>query len=214
MARSINQRQESYIKVVHLENLGSGRNDFEAVELEPIEQALADLATLFADTAEKELNVKQAIATGKLAESIQWDRVKYLGGVYSVDINVLDYYKWINKGVSGTENKTGGEYSFKNNRVSKSMMFAIRKWIIRNGLKANVKEVKAKNGKYALGREKKTMNLANTSNSMAYAIATSIKKKGIKPTHFWDKAQTTVEKEIENSLGNAFAIAVVNEIAR
>lgn len=214
MARSIANRQADYLKTVHLDQIGEAKNVMQSVQLEEVERAMLDLAILFKVLAEEGLNAKQAIDSGKLAESIQFDQVQFAGGVYSVDINVLDYYDFVNKGVKGTKNKSlNSPYSFKNNYVSVGFMTSIRKWLIRHGMKSSAKPVKAKGGKFALGTERKTINFQERSNAMAYAIATSIKKKGLKATGFWDNAESKVEKEMQNTLGNAFAIGIVNQIA-
>jgi hypothetical protein len=209
--RSINNRQKDYLKTVHLEDIGSSKGSDAPVKLEPIEQALLDLAILFKVTAQDELSVKNAIDTNALAESIQFEKVKVSGGVYSVDINVLDYYKWVNKGVKGLKNKgINSPYSFRNYYVSKSFMQAIRKWVIRHSLKSNSKPAR----KHPLGAEKKRIK-GDTSSAVAYAIALSIKKKGLKPTGFWDKAETTVaDQQMEQALSNAFTISIINELVR
>jgi hypothetical protein len=204
MARSISDRQRN----VKLEDIGSDKGSFEPVKLDAVEQTLVEMAILFKTTAEDRLSVQNAIDTGKLADSIQFTQVKYLGGVYSVDINVLDYYDFVNKGVKGLNGGGSSPYQYKNLGVSKAMLFAIRKWLIRHGLKSNSKAAR----KNPLGTEKKTRAFDNTSNSMAYAIAKSIKKKGLKPTGFWDSAEQATEKEMEKSLGNAFAVDIVNGI--
>lgn len=209
--KTISQSQKN----VKLEDIGSSKDSFEPVSLDAVAEALIDLAVKFKVTAENELSVQDAIDQGLLADSIQFDEVKHLGGTYSVNISVLEYYKWVNSGVQGTvSGASSGGFKFKNNRVSKNMLFAIRKWVIRHGLKSRAREVGNKGGKYALGTERKTLKFDNTSNSTAYAIATSIKKKGLKATHFWDKAEVAVVKEVENSLAEGFAIDIINAISK
>jgi hypothetical protein len=208
--RSINKRQESYLKTTHLDNIGTWKGSIAPVQLSEVEATMLDMAILFKTTAQDELSAKQAIDSNSLAESIQFEQVKFFGGVYSVDINVLDYYKFVNKGVKGTQGGPNSPYAFKNNFVSKSFMLSIRKWIIRHGLKSNSKPAK----RNPLGTEAKTKNFTESTNAMAYAVATSIKKKGLKPTGFWDKAETVTQAQMEKSLGNAFAIDIVNEIVK
>lgn len=209
---NIGQSQANYLKTVHLESIGQDKTGGAPVKLAEVEQSLRDLAVLFKTTAEHELDVKNAIDTNQLAESIQFDEVEFMGGVYSIDISVLDYYKFVNKGVKGLNNGINGAqspFSFKNIGVSKAFMISIRKWVIRHALKARVKPAKT----HPLGAEKKAV-FKDTSNAMAYAIATSIKKKGLKATNFWDKAEQTTQEQVEKTLGNAFAISIVNEIVK
>lgn len=210
MPLSIQKSQESYLKTVHLESIGQDRNSSAPVELTEIEQGLVDLAVTFVTTAQKELDKKNAVDTNALTESIQFDEVAFMGGVYSVNINVLDYYKFVNSGVKGLKGGMSTEgFYFKNMYVSKAFMQSIRKWVIRHALKARVKPAKT----HPLGAEKKAV-FKDTSNAMAYAIARSIKRKGLKGTGFWDAAEKETTTQIEKTMGNAFAIAIVNEIVK
>lgn len=209
MALSISKSQDNYLKTVHLESIGQDKSGGGPVELTEVEQSLVDLAIVFKATAEHELDIKNAIDTNQLAESIQFDEVNFMGGVYSIDISVLDYYKFVNKGVKGLQGGPASPFSFKNLHVSKAFATSIRKWVIRYALKARTKPAKT----HPLGAEKKAV-FKDTSNAMAYAIATSIKKKGLKATNFWDKAEQTTQEQVEKTLGNAFAISIVNEIVK
>ena len=196
---------------VKLEDIGDERASAEPVKLDAVEQAMVQLAILFKTTGEKELQLRQAIDTGKLADSIQFTDVEYNGVAYSLDIKVLDYYKFINSGVKGTKNKSiDSPFSFRNNYVSAPMLLAIRKWIIRHGLKASTKEAR----RHPLGTERKALKLENNSNAMAYAVAVGIKMHGIKPTHFWDKAADVTGKEMEKTLGTAFSVSIITEIMK
>lgn len=209
---SINKSQENYLRTVHLETIGQERGSSEPIKLDEIEQGLLDLAIFFKTTAAKELEVKNAIDTAALEESIQFDKVQFAGTIYSVDINVLDYYKWVNKGVKGLDGVIDSPFAFRNKFVSKLFAQAIRKWLIRHALKATTRPAR----KNPLGAEKKAKPFQNVekTNALAYAVAGSIKKKGLKPTGFWDKAEQETAKQVEKTLGNSFAIAIVNEIAR
>lgn len=215
-ALRIQESQANYLRTAKLEDIGTDKGSLPDVKLSHIEQALVDLAIVFKVAAEKGLDVKNAIDTGQLADSIQFEQVKYLGGVYSIDISVYDYYKWVNKGVKGvnTNSKVNSPYSFRNLGVSTAFRLAIKHWIIRHGLKAMVKETRLK--KHRLGTERKKLDFKtrDEANSLAYAVAVSIKKRGLKPTGFWDNAESATTKEVEKTLGNAFAIAIVNEIVK
>lgn len=212
---NIGQSQSNYLKTIHLDEIGETKGSSAPIEMDAVTQSLVDLAILFAKLAAEGLEVAHAIDTALLAESIQFDKVKFQGGLYSIDINVLEYYKFVNSGVSGTINKINSPFSFKNDRVSSAMVLAIKGWITRHGLKARVKEVSGKNKKYRLGTEKKKLDFKKQNiDSVSWAVAKSIKKKGLKATHFWDKAVKGVEEQMEKTIGNAFAISIVNEIAR
>jgi hypothetical protein len=211
MALSITKSQANYLKTVHLSEIGTGK-DQPGVKLDAIEQGLIELAILFKTLAEKKIDVAQAINTGNLAESIQFEQVRYMGGVYSVDIKVLDYYKWVNKGVRGVKGGGSSPYKFKNLFVSKRMMQEIRKWLIREGLKVRTKPAL----KRPIGQEKKGRRFSQVdkTNAFAYAVARKIKLKGIKPTNFWDETEQEIKKQMSEAFGNYFSVAIINELTR
>jgi hypothetical protein len=212
-ARSIHKRQADYLKTLHLEELGESMQDLKVTKMEDLEMALLQVAALFKILAQANLDAQNAVDRGLLGDSIQFDEVQYMGGVYAVDISVLDYYDFVNQGVHGVSSShlsaKGSPYKYKNLYVSKSFMQSIRKWIIRHGLKSSARPVKKK----PIGTERKTLSFENSSNAMAYAVATSIKKKGLRGTHFWDDAITELQKQMPELLGDGLAIAIVNTIA-
>jgi hypothetical protein len=92
-SRSIDQRQRN----VRLEDIGASKDSLEPIKLDAVEQVLVEMAILFKTTAENELSIKNAIDSGQLAGSIQFENVKFMGGRYTVDINVLEGregYQW------------------------------------------------------------------------------------------------------------------------
>jgi hypothetical protein len=205
MAKSISQRQKN----VKLEDIGEVKSG--PIQLDATEEYLLSMAAKFKIVAENELNKRNKVNTGLLADSIQFTGVMQNAGVLSVDIKVLEYFKFVNAGVRGTQSGSSLEgFAFKNNSVGKSFMQAIRKWMIREKIKATAKEVKKK----PLGTEKKGVSFDRTNQSLAYAIATSIKKKGLAPTGFWNTAADEVTKEMEKSMGDAFSIDIINEITK
>jgi hypothetical protein len=220
-ARSISKRQKAYLTTLHLDDIGSGRADFKgADDLEPIEEILVILAQVFVKAATDALNNVHSIDTGALEGSISFDEIQYNGGVYSVEISVLDYYKFIDQGVKGLYSTPAGAqsspYKFKNLGVSKAFKNQIRKWIIRHGLKANARPVTKENFKHAIGREQKAKPFSGkpTGDSIAYAVAKSIKKKGIKPTKFWEIAEEALLKALEEQSNDLAVNIFINELTK
>jgi hypothetical protein len=212
MALSIQQSQANYLKTVHLSQIGEGKNA-PGVKVDSLEKIVLEMAILFKILAEKNLDVAQAISSNQLAESIQFDAVNFFGGTYSVEIKVLDYYKFVNSGVRGVKDERGGKspYSFKNLYVSKKMMNEIKKWLVREGKKVTAKPVTKQ---HAIRAEKKGVRFkeVDKTSALAYAVATNIKKKGLRPTNFWTKTGSQVEKEMLERAGNRFAIALIDEL--
>lgn len=209
MALSIGKSQKN--NIIWLDQIGSSKSSFAPVKLNHIEKALYTLAAKFKTLAEDNLSVQDAVNSGKLGDSIQWDEVEFMGGKYTVSIKVLDYYKFIDQGVRGTESGSSkGGFQFKSKYPSKKMMEAIRKWVIREGLKVRTKP--ARNS--PLGQERKGSRFKNVdkTSSLAYAIATNIKKKGIRGTDFFTDAGKKIEKDFREQANEVFEIAIINEI--
>jgi hypothetical protein len=108
------------------------------------------------------------------------------------------YYDFVNKGVKGTKNLKADSktpYSFKTNKKAVPVS-SIEKWLGYNKLKS----VSVK--KYTkLGTETKAID---SKKSLAYVIARSIHTKGLKSTHYFDRAVTQVfNKEFIQNLAVA-----------
>jgi len=216
MAVSIAQSQKAFIKskFITLNQIGQAKG-VGGVPLDEVEQILVDLAIRFKVEAERNLNETDSMSSARLANSIQFESVQYMGGVYSIEIKVLDYYKFIDKGVRGVKNEKGGSspYKFKNLFVSDGMRKEIRKWLIREGMKVTTKPVTKK---HALGTEKKgtAFKGIDKTDAFATAIARSIKKKGIRPTNFWTDAEKKVHEYLQRNGGQGFEVAIINELTR
>jgi hypothetical protein len=151
-------------------------------------------------------NLKGHIATGNLADNIT-PTIESSNGVYTLSIVLPDYYDFINKGVQGVKGGNASPYKFRTLTVSYDMMRSIRKWMIRKNLKATVQNKKFPN--------KKAKTFTQTASSAAYVVAVGIKKKGIKATHFFDKAIDKVYPELAPMLAKALSedvVAVVKNI--
>jgi len=90
----------------------------------------------------------------------------------SMDLELPNYYDFVDKGVNGVQGNQGSIYSYKTARPSRKHAQAIAEWIT-----DAVVEFK---GRGSDNWEKARLNAA-------YAMATSIKKKGLKPKPFFDK---------------------------
>lgn len=129
-----------------------------------------------------------------------------LGKTVRMDISALFYYKFVDQGVKGTK-KGSGKYAFKNDGVGKKMMIAIRKWVIREGLKHKSDKYKA-----ITKREAKRKSITDTSTSTAYAIAKSVKQKGIEPSGFFTDAVRSTQAAANEELGAALKIDIINTL--
>lgn len=202
---SFNQAQSKLLGSGFLNNLGSGPE--EGLQLDAAAKVLAELAAEFALNAQANLNKADRVASGDLNDSIIPLPLQIMGKTIIAEVKVLDYYKFINSGVKGTTGGAG-KYSFKNSHPSKKMQEAIRKWLITEG-------IKIRNTKVAVNsREKRRLSFKNVdkTSSLAYAVATNIKKRGLKATKFWDDAERDLRKVIKERLSGALKIDVINSL--
>jgi hypothetical protein len=202
--KSIAQAQKN----VKLEDLAEARPG--PISLTKTEKYIIELAGKFKLMAAAELSKVNRVNTGVLADSIQFTDVVQNGGVLSVDIKVLGYYKFVNYGVKGTvSGRSTNNYSYKKGtRAGKVFAEKMQQWADSEGIKASIIPKK-----YGLGTEKKGVKFKKPSpNALGYAIANSIIKKGLEPTGFWDKAASEVSKEMERGIGDAFSIDIINEL--
>lgn len=86
-----------------LSNFGQSRAVLStSVKFNEVEEVLVTYATRIAQAAEKNLRSnkfnKDSNASGDLSESIKVTPVEFMGGVYSIEIRMLDYWRWVDEG--------------------------------------------------------------------------------------------------------------------
>lgn len=174
-------------------------------------KALIASGQLLIDTATDNLERKGNIATGNTASSMKLVNLDVRTLRMSVDIEIASTYKFLNDGVRGTKGGSG-KYSFKNPYPSKKMALSILKWLRKRGLSGRTK-YKAKGANEKKNKQiHKAISGATNLKSMAYAISSSIKQKGIRPTHFFTNAVTATKKQQEKLLGDAFKLDVIETL--
>ena len=128
-------------------------------------------------------------ATGNLAQSIE-PQFTIEDSVYTVDILAASYWDFINSGVNGVQNNFGAPYSFKTIFPSEEMIdaFTGRGTELEGWMRAkNITElVYFDNNKEDFVR--KELITDSDFESAAFVLARAVKKKGILPNHFMDRA--------------------------
>jgi hypothetical protein len=61
-------------------------------------------------------------------------------------------------------------------------------------------------------RAKKAVNQSDNLKSLAYAVATNVKKHGIKPTYFFSKAVKDTEKKWAKEIANGFKLDIIESL--
>lgn len=165
-----------------------------------IAEALDEWATERTDNAKRILNDKGIKQNTDLAQSIYFLN-KATGGVSKVEIYANDYYVFVDEGVQGLNGTqdTTGRFKYKNMNTPKSMVNSIQKWVASRGL-------------VSASPRGKSVTIPK-SFSLAWAIAKSVKKKGIRKTLFWsdtfnDNGYQLLVDKITEKLGDQFEITI------
>ncbi len=212
-ARSMSQRQRQQrsIDSGFLDLLGDNKADFDKpMTLDDVAGTLAEIAYEFTVRARANLETANRISSGALADSMVISEVQLLGKTYQVEISLAFYYDFVNQGVKGWQNEKGGNspYQFKSHGPSKNMVAAIRKWVIKEGLKGKGLENRRRVGL----RDRKRYSIRDTSNAAAFGIAAGIKKKGLRPTYFWTRTVKEMDKIVRERLEAALVIDITNAL--
>jgi hypothetical protein len=216
LALSISRRQQNFLNSGFIDLNGSSRADFRPIDLSAITGTLVDIAIDFITRAQDRLEQADRISSAELNDSIVPTEVEIFGNVYSIGINVADYYKFIDKGVKGWgDAQVGGDspYQFKkpsgkgSGRKS-AMVTAVRKWIIKEGLKGKAESPT----KAITPRARRRAAITDSSTRAAITAAYFIKKKGIEPSNFWTDTVNDIDQRIRNEIGRALKIDLINNI--
>lgn len=210
---SIKSRQAKVIDNGYLDLLGEARGSFTEVSLTNVVDTLVYLAALYKDTAVKKLNEKDRVSTGALGESIQISEVKILGKRYTVNISIDKYYKFVDQGVNGWDNNQSSPFSFKHymgksGKKSSEMVKAIRRWVVKESIQAT----EVNHHKTIFSREKRQSSITDTSTRTAIIISRSIRKKGLKATHFWSETESIVATTAKEQFAQAIKVDIINNL--
>ena len=189
---SISRAQIEALRNGFLQSIGeTGFNVVKPGELPVLEDTLALYGKAFNDTLVKILDQEKITSSGRLAEPAFPVITKFGTGYilslgYEPGSEASKYYDFVNKGVKGTRNvkaDASSPYSFKTNKKTVPVS-SIEKWLSYNKLKS------VSVGRYTrLGVETKAIQ---DKKSLAFLIARSIHRKGLKSTKYFDRAVAQV----------------------
>jgi hypothetical protein len=201
---SISRAQIEQLRNGFIQSIGSSA--FSAVkpgELPVLEETLALYGKAFNDALVKILDQDNITSSGKLAEPAL-PIINKFGNRYVLSLGYEEgseqdkYFRFVNKGVKGTKNvKADNKTPYYFKTTSKAVnISAIEKWLGYNKLKS------VSVSRYTrLGTERKGIE---GKKSLAWAIARSIHTKGLKSTHYFDRAVAQIfNKEFIQNLAVA-----------
>lgn len=192
MAKSSKQNLDEVF--AGLENVVPGSKEYEVVNLIGVDKYLRVSIEAFLKRANDNIIKYNLVSSGNLQDlgfTVTENNNGYTITVgYSKDNPASEYYDYVNKGVRGFKSGTpNSKYTFKSAFPNRKMAANIFSWIkknrIRDKYEANVN--KSQLGKKRAGLTK-MVSEAKNKRGLAYAIATGIKKKGLKRTLFFDDA--------------------------
>jgi hypothetical protein len=197
MGKSIQRSQAELLAANFLQKLGQQRAP--VTNLPIVEQFLAEYALIFQENIDTNLAKKKTTVKGHLNNDQAFDITKAgtvveLNIGYPADSEAATYYDFVNKGVKGADSSqsksTTSPYGFKSKYPSKKMATAILLWVRQNAMMGrnedqtkNLSSLQQKRKSF-----KQTVTKTNDFKSLAYAISTSIKTKGLKETLYFDDA--------------------------
>jgi len=184
---NISQAQAKFLASKILNTIGTA--NVPDGELPVVEEIMKMFGGAFITEAQANLRKNKSIASGAIND-IRIQQNKF-GNTYVLSLGYPEnkpaskYFEYVNKGVRGTKNeKADSKTPFKFNSSKKSIpVSVIEGWLGYNKLKAvSVKPYRK------LGVESKAID---SKKSLAYLVARSIHRKGLRSTHYFDDALTS-----------------------
>ena len=185
---SIAKAQIRELQSSFIQSLGdTGFGKVNPNDLPILERVLAIYGEAFNKRVTQILDDEKITSSGKLANPAEPIITKFGTGYilsvgYEQGSEQDKYYRFVNKGVLGTSNeKADPNTPYKFDKANKAVnISAVEKWLSYNKLKSVAVKKYSKLGVEAKAIESKK--------SLAFVIARSIHKKGIRSTHYFDRA--------------------------
>ena len=165
---------------------------------------LTEFAEEVNDAARRELgsrkigkNKSYGVATRRLQKSLRY----YISQGKVIFSSPEPYAAFLHWGVNGTKNRMGAPYSFKYDNPSQKHVDAIYQW-----MKDKPVRLRTSSGQFKSQqpyKSKRTGETVDPKRSVAYAIAKSIKRKGIVGLRYYVVALETIVPKYREKLGSA-----------
>lgn len=183
--------------LIDLNNFGQSKSEFSVFQSGGVaESFLLQQAAQLTIEANQNLIAADRVATGKLADSIAPKEPVREGNSIYVDIELLEYYRYVDR---------GAKYTTKGPPIG-----PIKEWLRVEGSKQRNNPYRPISRREAKRSLKPTKPM--TLDQRAFMVSRAIKEKGLKPTLFWTKAIQKIEKNIQVTIGEAVKVEVVNSL--
>lgn len=207
---SFNKVQHEALADGFIDLLGEDAQNFESVELSDTAKTIVQLAAIYVELISDKIDEKDLASSGKMQNLITPTQVEFDGTTYSIGINAPGYASYQDEGVNGWAVNRNSRFSFKTRGVDPSgaMVKSLKQWIAREGASArNVKQSVS-------SREARGRQMPDATTRAAIRAAYMIKRQGIKPKYFWKEATNEFLVVLENELGTAIKIDVINNLTQ
>lgn len=226
---NIKSKQAELLNTSFLDNLAKDQSFTNQLESLPLTQRLLiEAAAQFVENARNNIqrpkNGRNLISSGNLYDSVYNSPLNVSDSSISFDIGyrgkAKDYADFVNEGVQGIKSKQRAPqspYSFKEAKgltPGPSMRKALEQWIKKNrqaikNTPNNVNYRKARGGMIAgataTQNKRRALSQGQDVKSLAYAIGTNIRKKGLRRSGFFNDA---MEKTFNDTFFSAVASVV------
>ena len=134
---------------------------------------------------------KLNLLPGSLKESIDYDLTFYeKTRSFTLAFVMKEYGLFQDRGVSGTQEKYRTKFTFKNKQPPSK---ALKPWVLKNRIR-----FRDSGGRFVRGK----------ADGIAYVIARSIKRKGIKPTGFFSRPFANTFRELPDEVTEAYGLTI------
>jgi hypothetical protein len=157
-----------------------------------LQKALEDFAEKVVADAKTNLTSRNKVASGKLLNSMKVNNIKVTNKSLELNIQMMPYGAFVDKGVSGVKVKYNTPYSYTNKMPPPS---ALDGWIVKRG-------IAPRNDKGHF----------QTRKGLQFAIARSIFNNGIKPSHFLTDAVDKNYRSLPTLIQSKFGLDIQNTI--
>lgn len=182
------------------------------VKLNNTAKAVIALSEYLIKTAQNNLNRSGSIASGRTSDSLKIREIEIQGTKMTSTVEIIWTGKFIDQGVRGVESGKG-KYSFKTKYPNKKMATALLKWMRRRSVASKYTAHTKHSKNEPKNQQIKAMTRsADNLKSLAYAVSTNIKKKGIKPTYFFEKAIAATKKKSEKEYRQALKLDIIETL--
>ena len=192
-------------------------------ELPLLEKVLYEYGIAFNNAIQDNLEKTGSISSGALAEPSQPVITKF-GNTYTLNLGYptgskqIEYFDFINKGVKGYDSgsPSSSPYSFKSPYPNRKMAANIFAWLnkarksVRTDSVATNKKGEVDKTETKRQSLKKVVSESENKKRLAYAMSSSIKKKGIAATKYFDNA---IAQVFDNKFTQDVTYAIISDFA-